>query len=389
MGLFERIERRKDFWLATSGHFFNDYYNGFLSPLLPIIVDNLQLSLMSAGSLMSIFAISNSLVQPIAGLIADRMHRYYFVLFGPVVAGIFMGFIGWVNSYWALLAILCLSGIGTAFFHPQAAALVGRGNYQRQGLAMSTFNTAGVLGVTLGNISIIPITDIFGLRGTIFTVIFAVIFFFFAIKYVIGSAAPIIEYHERPQILRLIRENGKIIFKLNTLVVIRATLILAFSGFIPLYLTSRGHSVFTGALGLAVFQFSSIAGIFLGGHFYDRWGGKKVMMFSFLLVLPGTLLFLKLPLLAGLAFLGIVGFSLSSSTAVNIILGQRISLENASFMSSLMMGLGWGIGGLIMTPLGALADGIGLANMFVVVSLFSVIALVVVVFISFSESEHD
>jgi len=389
LGLKERFEKRKNFWLATFGHFINDYYNGFLSPLLPIIVEKLELSLMSAGALLSIFSISNSLVQPAAGFIADRIRRYYFVLFGPVVAGIFMGFIGWVNSYWALLAILCLSGIGTAFFHPQAAALVGRGNYQRQGLAMSTFNTAGVLGVTLGNISIIPITETFGLRGTIFTVIFSAAFFFFAFKYVIGSAAPVIEYHERPRVLDLIRKNREIIFKLNSLVIIRATLILAFSGFIPLYLTSRGHSVFTGALGLAVFQFSSIAGIFLGGYFYDRWGGKKVMLFSFLLVLPGTLLFLKLPLLAGLIFLGIIGFSLSSSTAVNIILGQRISLENASFMSSLMMGLGWGIGGLIMTPLGALADGIGMANMFVVVSLFSVIALVIVAFISFSESDHS
>jgi len=380
---------QKSFWLATAGHFFNDYYNGFLSPLLPIIVDKLQLSLMSAGSLMSIFAISNSLVQPVAGFIADRIRRYYFVLFGPVVAGVFMGFIGWTNSYWTLLIILCLSGIGTAFFHPQAAALVGRGNHQRQGLAMSTFNTAGVLGVTLGNISIIPVIQSFGLRATIFTVLFSALFFLTFFRYVIGSDAPIISYRERPRVFDLVRKNRQLIFKLNFLVIARATLVLAFSGFIPLYLTSRGHSVFTGALGLAVFQFSSIAGIFLGGHFFDRWGGKKVLAFSYFFVFPFTLAFLHLPLTVGLIFVAMIGFSLNSSTAVNIVLGQKISLENASFMSSLMMGLGWGIGGLIMTPLGALADKIGLSDMFVFASLISVIAFVVVLFISFPDSEPE
>ncbi len=389
MHLKKIYEGQKNLWFATSGHFINDYYNGFLSPLLPIIVEKLQLSLLSAGTLMSIFAISNSLLQPLAGLIADRMRRYYFVLFSPIMAAVFMGFIGWVNSYLALLGILCLSGIGTAFFHPQAAALVGRGNHNRQGLAMSTFNTAGVLGVTIGNITIIPIVESFGLKATLYTAIFALAFLLYFVKFVFGEDAPIISYQRRPRVFEIISKHRQIILKLNFLVIVRATLILAFAGFIPLYLTSKGYSVFTGALGLAVFQFSSIAGIFLGGYFFDRWGAKKILIFSFLFILPTTLLFLKLPLIPGLVFLAMMGFSLQSSTAVNIILGQKISLENASFMSSLMMGLGWGIGGLLMTPLGALADRIGLANMFIVVSLFSVIALIIVAFISFPEAKRN
>ena len=66
----EKVTWKKNLFLATAGHFVNDFYNGFLAPLLPIIVIKLNISLALAGLLISIFSISNSLLQPIAGLVA-------------------------------------------------------------------------------------------------------------------------------------------------------------------------------------------------------------------------------------------------------------------------------------------------------------------------------
>ena len=79
----------------------------------------------------------------------------------------------------------------------------------------------------------------------------------------------------------------------------------------------------------------------------------------FVINLPFSLLFINLPSNWGFPFLALTAFFLSSSTPVNILMGQQIAPNNASFMSAVMMGLGWGIGGLIMTPIGYFADLIG------------------------------
>ena len=374
----EKTTWKKNLIVASSGHFVNDFYNGFLAPLLPIIVVNLNLSLASAGLLFSIFSISNSLIQPIVGIFADRLNRNYFVLIGPMLAGSFMSLIGWVDQYWTLLLILCMSGIGTAMFHPQAAAIIGSLNNNRKGLAMSIFNTAGALGVTIGSIAIIPLTTTFGLKSTIVTIFLLLIFFFFSFNNLMEKRKISNKARIGSGIIEIIKKNSSIVLKLHLIVVIRATLTLAFAGFIPLYLTSQGSSNFFGALGLAVFQFFSVTGMLIGGHVFDLIGAKKLLILSFVFILPFAVAFINLPSIWGFPFLAIMGFLLSSSTAVNIILGQRISPNNVSFMSAVMMGLGWGIAGLLMTPLGALADVIGLYGALTVVSAFSLVGLILV-----------
>jgi len=381
----EKTSWKKYLFLATAGHFTNDFYNGFLSPLLPIIVVNLDLSLTSAGLLLSIFSISNSLLQPVTGLIADRMKRNYLILVGPLIAGVFMGFIGWVNQYWTLVVILCLSGIGTAIFHPQAAALVGGLGNRKKGFAMSIFNTAGVFGITIGSVIIIPLTSKFGLKSTIVTIIPALLLFVYSFKFLTSERIISSRFGDGGSIFRLIKSHKFLVSNLTIIVVIRATLTLAFSGFIPLYFASRGHTLFFGAVALGVFQFFSVFGMLIGGPIYDRIGARKLLMISFVFILPLALAFINLPSTWGLPFLAAMGFFLASSTPANIILGQQIAPNNPGFMSALMMGVGWGIAGILMTPIGAIADSIGLYWTFALVSLFSLVGFVLSYLLSFEK----
>jgi len=377
----EKSEWKKYLTLATAGHFTNDFYNGFLAPLLPILVVNLDMSLTSAGLLWTIFSISNSLIQPIGGWVADKMKRNYFILIGPVLAGIFMAFIGWVNHYWTLLLILCISGVGTAIFHPQAAALVGSLDSPRRGFSMSIFNTSGAFGVTIGSLIIIPLTERFGLKSTIVTIIPLLIFVLFSMKPVYGRKIIRVKSEDHPSIIGLIKSNLKLVLNLHLIVVIRATLTLAFGGFIPLYLTSKGHTPFFGAVGLAVFQIFYVIGMLVGGHTYDKIGPKRLLEVSFLFTLPFSLIFINLPSVWGFPFLALTAFFLSSSTPVNILMGQQIAPNNASFMSAVMMGLGWGVAGLVMTPVGYFADLIGMYWTFTIVSFTAMLGLIFVYFL--------
>jgi hypothetical protein len=53
-------------------------------------------------------------------------------------------------------------------------------------------------------------------------------------------------------------------------------------------------------------------------------------------------------------------FALQGSLPVNVVLGQELSPQHSSTISSLLMGAAWGVGALMVGSTGAIADAIGL-----------------------------
>jgi len=121
--------------LMTAAHFTLDAYSSFFSPLLPLLATRLHLNLALVGALVALSSVSSSFSQPVFGLIADRLRRPWFVGLGPLLAAVFLSAIGMAPSFWALVALLMLGGMGVAAFHPQAAALVTESS-PRRSLAM-------------------------------------------------------------------------------------------------------------------------------------------------------------------------------------------------------------------------------------------------------------
>jgi hypothetical protein len=84
------------------------------------------------------------------------------------------------------------------------------------------------------------------------------------------------------------------------------------------------------------------------------------LLFSFLAGTPFFFAFLLLPDALGIPCLILGAFLLQSSLPVNVVLGQELSPRHSSTISSLLMGAAWGVGALIIGPIGALADVHGL-----------------------------
>ena len=347
----------KEIWLTSLSHFSNDFYNGFLAPLLPILVVRLDISLVLAGSLVSISSIFNSLLQPVTGMIADRLSRNYFIVFASLCTGLFMSLIGVVNQYYQIAIILALSGLGTSLFHPQAAAFVGRIAKDRPGLSMSIFSMGGGFGIAIGALIVVPLVSAWGLKATLFTGLLAVVVTFFTFPLLKTSLNNTQKNKINP--FRDLKGYRMGIFILFAMVVIRATMTILFQSFMPLYLVSQGYSTFVGSIAVAVFGICGTLGILSGGYYSDRMKPATLLKISFAFTLPFGIAFIQLPAIIGLPFFGLAAFFLFSSTPVNIILGQRLLPGNTSFISGIMMGFAWGIGGLMATPFGALADHLG------------------------------
>jgi FSR family fosmidomycin resistance protein-like MFS transporter len=92
-------------------------------------------------------------------------------------------------------------------------------------------------------------------------------------------------------------------------------------------------------------------GGFTGGNLADRFGGRRIIIFSMIGSTPFLLLFV---LTTGpLSILGLVlgGSILLFTIPVNVMMGQELAPGHGGIVSALLMGAAWGAAGMIFIPL--------------------------------------
>ena len=340
--------------LLSFGHFTVDAYSSFFTPLLPLLVAKLDLSLTRVGTLVAFMSLASSMSQPLFGLFSDRMRHPWFIALGPLAAAVFISGLGMAPNYGSLVALLMLGGFGVAAFHPQAASLAGEASPSR-GMAMAWFVTAGTLGFAFGPLLAVGLVHVAGLERSWLAAIPGVIISLFMLT-VIGKVRPVHKApSERPRLAEL-RPMLRPLLLLYFAVVSRSAVSYGFLTFLPLQLTQRGYSVVQAGGVVSLYLACGAIGGFFGGWLADRWGGRRVVVASFLGAVPLYFLFLFAPDPWGLTSLVLGSFVLQTSLPVNVVMGQELSPRHASTISSLLMGAAWGLGALLIGPIGALAD---------------------------------
>jgi FSR family fosmidomycin resistance protein-like MFS transporter len=346
--------------LLASAHFVVDGYGNVYAPLLPLLIPNLNMSLATAGTLQMCFQMASSVAQLGFGHLADRWRPRALVIAGPIIAVVILSLIGLATSTWMLGAILVAGGLGAAAFHPPAAALVHRLSTERKSFAMGFHITAGSLGFSLGPLVFAPFAERYGLRWTPVLMIPALVALAFRLSR-LPEFGSLQEHHESGG-FRALRPYARPLTLLYLIVVVRTLASLSFATFMPVMLTRRGMSLGEAGTAVAVYLFATSAGGFLGGPLADRFGARRMIMWSLITAVP----FLAFaPALNGWAFVALVsvgGFLLQSTLPVNVTFGQMIAPISAATVSSLMMGFGWGTAGISVPFVGMLADRIGIEH---------------------------
>ncbi|MBM3240366.1 MFS transporter [Candidatus Poribacteria bacterium] len=341
--------------LLALAHGVTDSYGNFLAALSLPLVTKLGISKIQLGGLVSVQSIASSMSQTGFGYLSDRFGRGIFVTVAPAVAAIFMSFIGLAPNYLTLAVLLLIGGFGVASLHPQGAATAGKLSQERKGLGVSIFTFGGSVGFALGPLIITSIVSVFGMKGSPLALIFGVatsIVLFFTL-YGKPFMNPTTQ-HERLGLIEAIRPHLKVLLLLLAIVVFRAGASVIFTNFLRVL-----KSEFTGIAGgfvLFVYLASGSIGGVVGGYLSDRISRKVILIFSLFAATPFMLAIVHSSGIIFFIYLFFAGFILSSSTPINIVMAQEMLPRNASMGSSFMMGLGWGIGGLLSIPFGALAD---------------------------------
>jgi FSR family fosmidomycin resistance protein-like MFS transporter len=347
--------------LLSLGHLVVDLYPSFLAALLPLLIDRLGLSMALASFLASILIFSTSLSQPLFGILSDRIGGKTLMFWGPLMAGAGMSFIALLPSYTLLLIFLVISGLGVSCFHPQAAALAGHFSGPRKGLGLSLFMFGGNVGYGLGPVIILSIVLGLGLKRSYVALLPAAIFALLLARYLPRDALPLpaVRAEERAKNAITLRDLSPFAH-LWLIVWLRSTAIISLATFLPTLQTMRGLSLAGGGSSLTVFMICGAMGGFVGGALSDRFGRKRIVVLSLLLIIPAFYGFLHLTTRWAFICLALVGFFSFLGEAPCIAMAQETVPGRGGTMSGLIMGFAWGMAGLGVVGTGVLADMCGI-----------------------------
>jgi FSR family fosmidomycin resistance protein-like MFS transporter len=346
--------------LMVLSHTVVDIAQNILPVVLPLLQDQFSLDYSEVGAAAALLSVSSSMIQPVFGWISDRWPTRWFLPAGILWTGIFMGLVGIVPSYWALLLVIACTGLGTAAFHPVASMVVAQASQAQRGFGMSFFSAGGNLGSALGPIVAAGLLGWFQLRGTLAMVIPCLLTAAAVHAWRNELATPLMprEPKAKPDSVPV---PWKRLSVLCVLITLRSWASSGLVIFLPLLLHEQGVPLPVTARVLFVFLFCGALGGLLGGHLSDRVGRMQIIATSLLLFpfLMALALLTGGPL--GWIILALAGMALLASYSVTVVFAQEMLPGNLGVASGLTLGLSFGAGGVGVALSGILADIIGLS----------------------------
>jgi MFS family permease len=151
--------------LVGAAHFTSHLLQLALPPLFPLIRDDLSLSYVSLGLVVTMFYAASGTAQPVSGFIVDRVGARPVLLGGMALLAGATALAG-ASAWFGMLACLAvLAGLGNGVFHPADYSLLSAlVDPRRVGRAFSAHQLAGSLGYAAGPPVVVAIAALGGWR---------------------------------------------------------------------------------------------------------------------------------------------------------------------------------------------------------------------------------
>ena len=366
--------------LLSLGHLITDLSQGALPMLLPFLKEAFGLSYAAAGAIVMTSNLTSSLVQPAFGYYSDRHGAVWMIPTGIAVSCVGFGFLGLAPNYPVLLAIVFISGLGVAGFHPEGFKAARFFTGDRMATGMSYFSVGGNLGFGLGPLLAIWIHSWLGLKGMVLFLvpgliaggIFAAALGWLAAPQRAREKAGASQAHPRPAPLG--KRRIPLIF-LILAVSVRSWVQMGLMAFIPFYFVTvlKGDPLMVGKL-LTVFLVAGAIGTLVGAPVADRVGHKRFFVLTMVVLTPLLWLFLHCEGWWYFLVLGLVGAFLVSTFSVTVVMAQQVLPDRLGMAAGLMVGFAIGMGGIGAAVLGSVADTYGVVTVLRITALLPIAA---------------
>jgi len=371
----------KILFALTLIHFTGDFYTAFITPLFPVFVDKLGLTLTQIGVIAGTMRLLAFIIQPTVGYLADRYQTRAFILIGLALTIVFIPLSGIAPNFGFLLLFVALGSVGSSMFHPSVTGMVPLYAGSKAGFSMSVFNTGGTLAFGLGPLFITWYVASFGLSAMPATMIAGLLLLVYLFRVI---PQPQSEGMRRTSFLGALKESlgdaWKVVALIWLVMLLRAIVGQSFLTFMPVLYVQEGFSVVSAGAIYSLFIFSGTISGLLSGHISDRIGFKPVFLFSYLCMAPALYLLMQLNgnwVYAGAALAG--GFVLAP-LPLGVTMAQTLAPKGRSMVASLMMGFAYGLGGAITPLVGNLADSYSIRPVLTVIAFVPLLALPIIAF---------
>jgi FSR family fosmidomycin resistance protein-like MFS transporter len=267
-------------------------------------------------------------------------------------------------TYTIALAAVALAGIGVAAFHPEATRAVSTFSADRKGIGMSFFTIGGNIGFALAPIIVVPLANPES-RGVLAALCLLSIPCAWVLNRAMGALPRERKVKAHAADDTMPHDAWGAFALLGVVIGMRSMVFVAMNTFLPTYWSRNLQvSLQSGAVALSMLLLIGLGGVLLGGRMADRYGARRVILWSFIAIGPALWLlgsahsalqaWLVLPLLA---------FTLFAPGGVMVVLGQAYLPRHVGTASGVTVGLAVTFGGLAAPVLGRIADQHGLHTM--------------------------
>jgi MFS family permease len=151
---------------VSAAHFVSHYYIILLAPLLPFVRAEYGVSYTEIGLAFAVFNIISAALQTPAGFLVDRLGARVLLVAGLAIGASAFIIVGLVDSFWVMVAMFALAGIGNTVYHPADYSLLSHHvPPDRIGQAFSVHTFAGMLGSAVAPASLLVMENQWGWRG--------------------------------------------------------------------------------------------------------------------------------------------------------------------------------------------------------------------------------
>ena len=354
-------------------HFIHDIYSSFLSPLLPLLIEKLTLSLTRAGLLSTVMQLP-ALFNPFIGVWADRFSVRWFIILAPSMTAVPMTLIGLAPNYAVLLMLLFITGISVSLFHVPSPVMVARLSGSYTGRGMSFYMMGGELARTVGPLVAVGGVSLLGLDGFYVIMVFGLISSLWL--YLRFKDVPIRGTQDHPPSLKTAwRQMQHLLLPLGGILCARGFMHAALITFLPTFIEMRTGDLWLAGISLTLVEGAGVVGVLAAGSLSDRLGRRRILLVS---LVGGPLAFLAFIWLGGwVRFLAlmITGLTLLSTTPVMLALVQDNSGSGPAAANGFFMMMSFIARSSVVVIVGFVGDLIGLEATYVCSALLGLLGI--------------
>ena len=151
---------------VSAAHFVSHYYILLLAPLLPFVRADYGVSYTEIGLALAAFNIVSTALQTPVGFLVDWLGARILLIAGLAIGASAFMIAGLVDSFWVMVAMFALAGVGNTVYHPADYALLSHHvPSDRIGQVFSIHTFAGMLGSAVAPASLLMMQSLWGWRG--------------------------------------------------------------------------------------------------------------------------------------------------------------------------------------------------------------------------------